>query len=269
MNQRGNATRKDVPESRAPQRAKYDVIGTRLLATDYTSLGEDLINSWRKKERRTLSFCNTYMVTMRRIDARYRSVTAVCDTNLPDGMPLVWCMNLKGARMRDRVYGPIFMQRFLTSSPREIRHYFLGGDARCLDLLSARARMLNPTLNLVGSHHGYFPLEHERTILDQIQAAQADFVWVGLGTPKQDEWVARNRAEFPHAILLPVGSSFEILAGTKPSPPLILQRLGVTWLFRLLAEPRRLGPRYLKYNTLFTYYLLRDTLLSVARPVRE
>ena len=98
----------------------------------------DLIASWRQQQPRTLSFCNTYMVAKRRIDPAYDAATRVCDTNLPDGMPLVWCMNAQGARMGDRVYGPVFMQRYLRRSPAEIRHYFLGGDEECLRRLCDR-----------------------------------------------------------------------------------------------------------------------------------
>jgi N-acetylglucosaminyldiphosphoundecaprenol N-acetyl-beta-D-mannosaminyltransferase len=200
------------------------------------------------------------MVTKRRIDPEYRAATEVCDTNLPDGMPLVWCMNLQGAGMIDRVYGPIFMERFLERSPAGIRHYFLGADEKCLERLSLRVQETNPNLQLVGTHHGYFKDDQEPAILDELERKQPDFLWVGLGTPKQDEWVARHRARFARAILLPVGSSFEILAGLKPIPPLYLQRLGLTWFFRMCSEPRRLTRRYVKYNTLFLYYVLRDAL---------
>jgi N-acetylglucosaminyldiphosphoundecaprenol N-acetyl-beta-D-mannosaminyltransferase len=248
-------------------RTTFEVLGTPLLATDYDSLVNDLIRSWKQGEPRTLSFCNTFMVTKRRTDPTYRETARVCDTNLPDGMPLVWCMNLQGARLRDRVYGPIFMQRFLQASPGEIRHYFLGGSQECLDALCANARHFNTNLQLVGAHHGYFGAEDEARVLEEIRAHHPDFIWVGLGTPKQDEWVGLHRAAFPRAILLPVGSSFEFLAGAKPSPPLALQRLGLTWLFRLANEPRRLGPRYFKYNTLFLYYVVRDALLGRRRKV--
>jgi N-acetylglucosaminyldiphosphoundecaprenol N-acetyl-beta-D-mannosaminyltransferase len=238
----------------------FDVIGTRLLATDYDMLVDDLIDSWRKGQPRTLSFCNTYMVTKRRIDPDYRATTKVCDTNLPDGMPLVWCMNRQGARMKDRVYGPIFMQRFLERSPVGIRHYFLGGDEECLRRLCENAKRLNPHLQLVGAHHGYFSTADDARIVGDLLEKCPDMIWVGLGTPKQDEWVAAHRKRFDRAILLPVGSSFEFLAGTKAAPRMIFQRLGLTWLFRMLAEPRRLGGRYLKYNTLFLYYVFRDLI---------
>ena len=123
----------------------------------------------------------------------------------------------------------------------------------------------NPALQLVGLHDGYFKDHQESAVLADLKAASPDFLWVGLGTPKQDEWVARNRAQFPRAILLPVGSSFEILAGMKPLPPRPIQQLGLTWFIRMCSEPRRLIPRYAKYNTLFLYYLLRDELRSTAR----
>ena len=205
------------------------------------------------------------MVAKRRHEAAYRTVTSVCDTNLPDGMPLIWCMNRQGAEMRDRVYGPIFMERFIRRSPPEIRHYFLGGDPECLRLLCESVKRLNPRIQVVGAHHGYLaPPDHAR-VLEEVLESNPDMVWVGMGTPAQDEWVARQRGKFPTAILLPVGSSFEILAGTKTLPPPLIQRLGLTWLHRLSSEPRRLLPRYLKWNSLFIYYLLRDSLLPPPR----
>ncbi len=251
-----------APESIALKERRYDVIGTKLLATDYESLVDDLIKSWRSREPRTLSFCNTFMVAKRRHDPDYRAVTHVCDTNLPDGMPLVWCMNRQGAGLKDRVFGPIFMERLVRRSPAAIRHYFLGGDAECLRRLCENVKTLNPDFQLVGAHDGYFRAEEEPRILEELQAHDPDMVWVGMGTPKQDEWVSRHRKHFERAILLPVGSSFEILAGTKTLPPVFLQRLGLTWLHRMCSEPRRLGARYLKWNSLFVYYLFRNALLS-------
>jgi len=266
MNESTNATQASGGAIRK-NAERYDVIGTELLATDYDSLVDDLLESWRKGEPRTLSFCNTFMVTKRRIDPAYRCATSVCDTKLPDGMPLVWCMNMQGARMKDRVYGPIFMKRFIERSPGEIRHYFLGGNAHCLRLLAQNARALNPALQLVGAHDGYFGSTDEPRVLNDLIDANPDLIWVGLGTPKQDEWVARHRGCFPRAILLPVGSSFEFLAGTKSAPPMIFQKLGLTWLFRMCSEPRRLVPRYLKYNSLFVIYLLRDLFIPKRRLV--
>jgi len=240
----------------------FNVIGTDLLATDYESLVDDLIASWRKGEPRTLSFCNTYMVARRRHIPAYREVCAVCDTSLPDGMPLIWCMNSQGAGMMDRVYGPIFMERFIRRSPREIRHYFLGGDVECLRRLCENAQQLNPDLQLVGSQHGFLSEKDDPVLLAEIDACEPDFIWIGMGTPKQDEWAARNRAHFSKAILLPVGSSFEILAGVKGIPPMFFQKLGLTWFFRMCSEPGRLIPRYVKWNSLFLFYLLRDLLLG-------
>lgn len=260
-----------TPESSSSRRrdrgTTYDVIGTKLLATDYESLIDDLIESWRKGEPRTLSFCNTFMVAKRRHDPAYRAITEICDTNLPDGMPLVWCMNRQGAGMVDRVYGPIFMERFLRRSPANLRHYLLGGDENCLRLLRESVMRLNPDLQLVGAHHGYFSRKDEDTVAAALRATDPEFVWVGMGTPKQDEWVRSHRDYFPRAILLPVGSSFEILAGMKRIPPMLFQRLGLTWMFRAAAEPSRLLPRYAKYNSLFLYYLFHDALITKAGSV--
>ena len=133
-----------------------------------------------------------------------------------------------------------FMERFIRSSPPEIRHYFLGADDDCLARLSRKVLRLNENIQLVGSHHGYFASAEEPRVFNELQRKEPDFVWVGMGTPKQDEWVSRHRRKFRHAILLPVGSSFEFLGGSKRAPPMLFQRAGLTWFFRMCSEPGRL-----------------------------
>ncbi len=85
-----------------------------------------------------------------------------------------------------------------------------------------------------------------------------DFIWVGLGTPKQYHWIQRAHDRGIKSVFLAVGFAFDVIAGTKPDAPAWMQPLGLTWLFRLLSEPKRLGSRYLKYNTLFCWYLLLE-----------
>ena len=96
--------------------------------------------------------------------------------------------------------------------------------------------------------------------MEEINRLSPDFIWVGLGTPKQQEWISRNRPMLKRGVLLAVGFAFDVNAGTKRDAPPWMQRTGTTWLFRLVQEPRRLAPRYLRYNSLFVFYLLWDGL---------
>ena len=241
-----------------PIHERYSVIGTPLLASSYESLRGDLLDSRRRREPRTVDFSNTQIVTARRHDPEFRAVTQVFDTFVPDGMPLIWCMNAQGAGLKDRVYGPTFTRHFLVQSPPDVTHFFLGGSEECLHLLVARMRAENPSLNVVGQQHGYFKSEDEGAIVKGIQAAHPDVLWVGLGTPKQQQWISRHRSALRTMIICAVGFAFDVNAGTKKDAPLTIQKLGLTWLFRMLSEPRRLFTRYLRFNSLFLYYLGRE-----------
>jgi N-acetylglucosaminyldiphosphoundecaprenol N-acetyl-beta-D-mannosaminyltransferase len=240
---------------------RLSILGTPLVVTNYDRLRDELFAASDSSSARTVDFSNTHIVTMRRHDPAFRRLTSTVDMFVPDGMPLIWCLNQRGAKLQDRVYGPTFTRRCLSASPPHIRHFFLGGSEECLRLLVERMRALNPHLSVAGTHHGYFNPADEASIAETIRASQADFIWVGMGTPRQQEWIARNRAHFPREIILAVGFAFDVNAGTKPDAPESMQRLGLTWLYRLLSEPRRLFGRYLRWNSLFLFYLIRDAFL--------
>ena len=101
-------------------------------------------------------------------------------------------------------------------------------------------------------------------MLAELNRLSPDFIWIGFGTPKQQGFVRRYKSRIRRGVLLTVGFAFDVNAGMKPDAPLWMQRLGLTWIYRLCSEPRRLGPRYFKYNFLFLWYLATDTLRGKA-----
>lgn len=236
------------------------VLGTPLRATSYAALTAELQELTRTPRAVAVDFTNTQIVTLRRHDPQFRQLTASFDDFVPDGMPLIWCLNAQGTGLRDRVYGPTFMRICLNASPAPFTHYFLGGSEECLRRLSEVFHASNPAVRIVGSHNGYFGSEQEGEIIDEINRLSPDFIWVGLGTPKQQEWIHRHKSQLHRGVVLAVGFAFDVNAGTKPDAPLWMQRWGLTWLFRLFSEPRRLGPRYIRYNLLFLFYLVWDGL---------
>jgi len=205
-----------------------------------------------------VDFTNTHIVTMRRHDPAFRELTSRFDYFIPDGMPLIWCLNLAGARLRDRVYGPTFTRHCVMHSPAPFTHYFLGGSEECVQRLKTAFLEQNPDLQVVGTHNGYFKQVDEPAILEEINKLAPDFIWIGLGTPKQQDWVHRNKQHIRRGIVLAVGFAFDVNAGTKPDAPAWMQRFGLTWVYRIASEPRRLLGRYFKYNSLFLWYLLWD-----------
>lgn len=239
------------------------VLGTPLLLTSYAGLFERC-NEWARRDGATvIDFTNTHIVTMRRHDPGFHRLTEGFDFFVPDGMPLIWCLNMQRAGLKDRVYGPTFMRRALLAAGGQT-HYFLGGSEECVKRLAAAFCRQNTGLRIAGTHHGYFAREEEDAIIDELNRLSPEFIWVGLGTPKQQEWIQRNRARIRRGVILAVGFAFDVNAGTKKDAPAWMQRAGLTWLYRLASEPRRLLGRYLKYNLLFLSYLLWDGIRGKA-----
>ena len=243
---------------------RMHVLSAPLLVTDYDELSSLCVQWSREARCRLLEFVNTHIVTMHRRDGEFRRVMGAYDDLVPDGMPLVWCLNRGGAGLKDRVYGPTFMRRFLERAPAGSTHYLVGGSAECGARLRETFLKLNPSLKFVGSFHGRCGTDGrlegraETEVVDEINRLAPDFIWVGFGTPKQQSWAQQHKALLNRGVVLTVGFAFDANAGMKPDAPAWMQSAGLTWLYRLASEPRRLLPRYLKWNSLFLFYLLWD-----------
>ena len=175
----------------------------------------------------------------------------------PDGMPLVWLSQLGGQRHVDRVYGPDLMLAFCQhSAAKEYRHYLYGSSEEVLAQLAGNLRQNVAGINIVGSYSPPFrPLspEEDQAMVERINAAAPDVVWVGLSTPKQEKWMAAHVGRLHAPVLVGVGAAFDFHAGTKQQAPYWMQRSGLEWFFRLLTEPRRLWRRYLYNNPRFLW----------------
>lgn len=167
----------------------------------------------------------------------------------PDGVPLVWFAKLYGHASVERVCGPDLME-WLCAYPAErgYRHYFFGGAEGVATALAERLKRRRADLVVVGVESPPFrPLSDEPDMeaCARIAATKPDIVWVGLGSPKQEYWVAANAPHIRDAILIGVGAAFDFHAGHIRRAPRWMQRVGLEWLFRLVQEPRRLWRRYL------------------------
>jgi len=170
--------------------------------------------------------------------------------SLPDGMPLVWLLWRAGFSTADRVYGPdLMLALFEHSVGRGYKHYLYGSSPEVLERLEANLRHRFPTALIVGSHsppRRPAGAAEEQAVLDEINAARPDFIWVGLGAPKQDLWMARHRPLLEAAGLFGVGAAFDFHAGLLRQAPRWIQRSGLEWAFRMIMEPRRLAGRYIR-----------------------
>ena len=210
-------------------------------------------------------FCTAYTVVESNADPRLRRALNDGEIVTSDGMPIVWLLRLMGHRA-ERVYGPdVLLAMADRSRDRALRHYFYGGAEGIAERLVARLSAEYPGLQVAGMEAPPFrPLSdtERRQVIDRINASGADYVWVGLGTPKQDFWLAENHAELAPAVLFAVGAAFDFLSGAKPRAPRLMQRTGTEWLFRLVTEPRRLWRRYLVGNARFVQLVAQDAIRS-------
>jgi len=241
-----------------------NIIGTDCVRTDHSGLLEELV-SRAGEGLVAVDFTNVHIVAMRRTQRQFREACQAMDMFVPDSQVLTWAMTLVGARGHSRVYGPDFLHHAIGHSPAHVRHFFLGGSKECIDALIANIRKRNPDFTVAGTHHGYFSDAENERICEEIAATDPDFIWVGLGTPRQQQWIAANKGNFRRGVLLAVGFAFDVNAGMKKDAPEWVHRMGMVWLFRLLSEPRRLWKRYFIYNTVFLC-LLGGQILRSAWP---
>ena len=173
----------------------------------------------------------------------------------PDGMPIVWLTRAACHPHVSRVYGPDLMLDFCARSVGPgYRHYFYGGAEGVPEQLAAALTIRFPGLQVAGGYSPPFrPLrpEEDAEVADRINAACPDVVWVGLGSPKQDLWMATHRERLEAPLLVGVGAAFDFYTGRVRQAPRWVMRIGLEWLFRLCQEPRRLWRRYLLGNPRF------------------
>jgi N-acetylglucosaminyldiphosphoundecaprenol N-acetyl-beta-D-mannosaminyltransferase len=179
----------------------------------------------------------------------------------PDGMPMVWAGRWAGASHVERVYGPDLMLELCAQAvERGWTSFFYGAREGVADRLAERLAGRFPGLKVKGTYSPPFrPLteEEDRRVVNLINEADPDLLWVGLSTPKQERWMAAHMGQVRSPVLLGVGAAFDIHAGTLPQAPRWMQRSGLEWSYRLLREPRRLWRRYLRNNPRFLLEMAR------------
>ena len=221
------------------------------------------------REPRSTTVCpsNTSIFAEARHNPDFARVVANFDLVLPDGMPVVWALNRLGAGLTDRVYGVYLMRHALRNAPRPWRHFFFGDTEACLADLRRAATQIQPDIEIVGMispPFRPFTEDDEASFAKAVNRAAPDFIWVALPGARAARWIISNHARYHRGVFLAVGDAFTLLSGRRPIAPAWMQRCGLAWVFRLASEPVRLGPRYVKYNSLFLFYLLWDSLRSRA-----
>jgi N-acetylglucosaminyldiphosphoundecaprenol N-acetyl-beta-D-mannosaminyltransferase len=255
------------PEAR-PLESRH-IVGMRVDATSYGDAAQRVIEWAKAGETRAVCVASVNNVMHARDDATYRGIMNGADLVTPDGMPLVLGLRALGVAGATRVYGPTLTPVVCERAAGEgIPVAFYGGTTEVLERLQANLRRDLPELDIVYSWAPPFralTADEEARVIRDINSSGARILFVGLGTPKQEQWMGRHRHELS-SVMLGVGAAFDFIAGAKKQAPSWMQRTSLEWLFRLVTEPRRLWRRYLVSNPrfigLFAAQMLRARLLK-------
>ena len=230
------------------------ILKTRVDATSYSHAVEQIITWARSCRSRYVCVSTVHMIMEGYDSPEFRKVVNDADLVTPDGMPLVWGLRLLGVTKASRVYGPDLTPLLCERAEAEdIPVGFYGGTPETLGRMIDNLTSTYPGLRVVYRYDPPFRslTEDERkSEIEAIRESKARILFVGLGCPKQERWMASRRGEID-AVMLGVGAAFDFLAGSKRKAPARLQVLGLEWLFRLITEPRRLWRRYLYHNPRF------------------
>jgi len=224
------------------------------------------ISSWAaQRESRYVCICNVHSVVTAGQDAAFGRVVREADMVTPDGAPVAWMLRKLGCADQQRINGPDLMWKYCEQAAQSGESIYLyGGMPETLVILQRRLAEAFPGLRVAGAYSPPFRAatkEEDEADVVRINASGATTVWVSLGCPKQEIWMAAHRGRI-NAVMIGVGAAFDYHAGTIKRAPKWMQNAGLEWLHRLCSEPRRLWRRYLVTNTLFVIGAARQLVFG-------
>jgi N-acetylglucosaminyldiphosphoundecaprenol N-acetyl-beta-D-mannosaminyltransferase len=247
-----------------PRKGKL-VLGTWVDALPWQDVIGQLLAWAEGREPRYICVCNVHSVVTATHDAGLRQALGGADLSTADGAPIAWALRRLGFPAQERITGPDLMWRYLQQAEALGQKIFLYGSTDAtLRQLSRAIGQAFPQLAVVGMLSPPFrtaTAAEDAADVATIAASGAHVVFVGLGCPKQEKWMAAHRGQL-NAVLIGVGAAFDFHSGVKKRAPLWWQRHGLEWLYRLGSEPRRLLRRYLVTNTLFVVGFAKQLILA-------
>jgi N-acetylglucosaminyldiphosphoundecaprenol N-acetyl-beta-D-mannosaminyltransferase len=247
-----------------------EVLGVPLAMTTYDGAMDVMDGMVARRERGYVCAVAVHAVTVAQRDPEMRDALLGSSLTVPDGMPLVWAVNLLGENLPHRVYGPELMRRYTRRCAEKGHRVWLygGRDQGSLAQLALNLRRDNPGIRIVGGYSPPFrelePHEEDQLVA-RINLDRPDVLWVGTGVPRQEKWMARMRGRLNVPVMSAVGAAFDFHAGRISQAPAWMQDRGLEWTYRIAQEPRRLLPRYLYYNPAFLTAFSRQLVQEKVR----
>lgn len=223
---------------------RHNILGVEFTLLSYEEVAAKL-DGWRERhERHYVTLSPPYSVLMCRRDPELRAATKRAALTLPDGIGIVLAAHLLRYPHRGRVSGPTLMLKLCDwGRASGLRHYFYGGRPGVANKLTERLTAALGGLEVAGTYCPPFRQltnEEDEEVIQEINRCQPDLVWVGLGSPKQEKWMAEHLGRIDAAALIGVGAAFDFHSGQVPWAPAWIRSAGLEWAYRLAQEPRRL-----------------------------
>ena len=239
---------------------RVDVLGVNVSAIN-PHMALSAVAEWiESDDRKYVCVTGVHGVMESQDDPELKRIHNASGLTTPDGMPLVWCGRFAGAGWMERVYGPdLMLQVCAKSVDMGWKHFFYGAGPGVADELARRLSETFPGLSVAGTYSPPFrslTAVEVAGIVAVLNESEADIVWVGLSTPKQERWMDQFRPLLDAGVLVGVGAAFDIHAGRLAQAPRWMQQSGLEWVFRLTQEPKRLWRRYFRANPRFAMRML-------------
>lgn len=237
------------------------ILGVQIAAVNMEQVLSIVKKQYQKWSGSYICVANVHTTVMSYEDPKYRKIQNRAVLALPDGKPLSVLCKKRGFRKADRVTGPDFMLEMFRLSEKEgYRHYFYGSTQETLDIMRKRLESEFPYMAVAGMYAPPFrqlTAEEDKWVVEKINQVSPDFIWVGLGAPKQEVWMAEHKGKVK-GLMVGVGAAFDYFSGNIKRAPRWMQKCSLEWLYRLLQDPARLFKRYLKTNFKFIRLVLRN-----------
>ena len=232
------------------------VLGVNYTVTTIPEAVDAVLSSLDELAGQYICFSNVHTTVMAHDDESYREILNHAAYAFPDGHPVARQIAKSGYPEAERVAGPDFMARmFEATANTDIKHYFYGSSENTIANLRIQLEQRYPGIKIAGMVSPPFRAltpEEDEAAVKAINDSGASLVWIGLGAPKQEKWMAAHQNKV-NGVMLGVGAGFDFHAGTIKRAPARMQKLGLEWLYRLSQNPKRLFKRYLVTNTKFLW----------------
>ncbi|NJN87373.1 MAG: WecB/TagA/CpsF family glycosyltransferase [Leptolyngbyaceae cyanobacterium SL_7_1] len=245
---------------------KVNICGVEIDNLNFSQVVEKIVQAAKAPEGSTYVVTpNAHHVVMLQKNAHFREIYQNAFLVVPDGVSLLWASKILGTPLQGRVNGTdLFEELSAVAAKENLNVFLLGGRPGAAESAARTLQVRHPTLSIVGFYCPPYGFESDAIELEQInamiQAAAPHLLFVGLGAPKQEYWMHSTYQTLGVPVSLGIGVSFELVAGIVQRAPKMMQQTGLEWVFRLIAEPKRLWQRYLVGNTVFIWLVIKQKL---------